>query len=532
MKRNLCLIVLAAMMMMFLPLQALAEPLPGKTGPDPVQVANSFITGLTGSSPTSLGYAADAQDLFAIGMSVLEGDFSGAVNKFGEFAALKAIGHAAPAIGQIIAIGSIGKMAGEKAVDWMGNKNFDKIYDTLLETSGPVERWPRTVAEAKADSFFRSTMDTYFRYLETYLIRRGYADNADEAYDVAVEMALAKGRFERLCDEYGLKGSDRTYERLEREIRLEAEAAAEIVRERELAHAARLEEERPAKEKEEAALKEEMEAGLVEEQAAAEKEIEPAVPYETPDKQVKPAPPEQEDPAAFEPKEEPPEPAGGSDVLSWSIAPTSGRDQTVFSITVTNHSGRPVEGFSSSVDPVGAFSDGSVAWGSSPSYSTIGPGESITFTALAMGDVKAVALTFRGNGVILGSEQVSSVHERTIVADGNYSGSFSGDGVSGTISFVINGTSLTGNLKGRYSDANQNVVIGASLSGTVDPKTGAVSATWSGTGVGKMTFEGESHDVNEPLRGTFEGFFSRGTLSGTWSGGSDYVSTGGSWQAQ
>ncbi len=229
--------LILAVMVFLAPLPASAEPLDGEIAPDPVVAANNFITGLTGSSPQALGLAGDAQELAAIGKAVLEGDFAGATNKLGEFTAGKMIGYTAPAIGQIIAIGNLGKIAGDAAAKWVGQKNFEKIYTTMLETVGPVEKWPQTPAAAKRDEFFQATMAAEYRYLETYLIKEGYADNVDEAYDVAVEMILAKGNFERLCDEYGLEGKDRTYDNLQQEIRIEAEVAAEIAREQEIARA-------------------------------------------------------------------------------------------------------------------------------------------------------------------------------------------------------------------------------------------------------------------------------------------------------
>jgi len=531
---KLSLLILAAIVFLA-PLSASAEPLDGEIAPDPVVAANNFITGLTGSSPQALGLAGDAQELAAIGKAVLEGDFAGATNKLGEFTAGKMIGYTAPAIGQVIAIGNLGKIAGDAAAKWVGQKNFEKIYTTMLETVGPVEKWPQTPAAAKKDEFFQATMAAEYRYLETYLIKEGYADNVDEAYDVAVAMILAKGNFERLCDEYGLEGKDRTYDNLQQEIRIEAEVAAEIAREQEIARA---QQEAAEAAKEKAEEEADIEAELEAEMAALEEEKQQAQ-AETPEPEFqKPSAPKPDDVVVVEikPQEQPeskaepaPEPKR---VLAWDIAPSAGDDQTVFAVTVTNLSNSPVTGFSCSIYPTAPYSDGGVGWGTSPSFSTIAPGESISFTALAMGDVKGLAFSFYGNGKALGSDRVSSVHKRKIDATGRYNGAFSAKGISGEIHLTIEGTSLTGWLAGNYTDPNQNVAVTAQISGSFDPQTGAVAARWSGEAAGSMKYEGENHDVNEPVMGTLQGSFSKGVLSGTWSGGSNYVTSSGSWQAK
>ncbi|MDN5336889.1 MAG: hypothetical protein PWR02_1915 [Synergistales bacterium] len=532
--------ILLSAVLVLLPVGAFAEPADEPVVPDPVQAANNFITGLTGSSPAALGLASDAQVLAAIGEAVLKGDFGNAAEKLGDFTAGKLIGYTAPAIGQIIAIGNIGKMAGDAAVTWVGQKNFEKIYDTMLETVGPVEKWPRTREEAARDEFFQATMAAEYRYLETYLIERGFAANRAEAEKVAVDMILAKGNFERLCDEYGLKGKDRTYEKLQREVRIEAEVAAEIARERELARAERLEQERLEREKaesEKTAEKEDIEAELEAEMAALEEEKQ-QVQAEPPDPgPEKPAAPRPDDVIVVETKPQeqsetkPESVTEPKRVLAWNISPSAGDDQTVFTVTVTNLSDSPITGFSCSIDPTGPYSDGGVGWGSSPSFSTIGPGKSITFTALAMGDVKGLAFSFYGNGKALGSDRLSSVHQRKIDASGRYNGVFSAKGISGEIHLIVEGTSLSGSLSGNYSDPDQNVAVTAQISGSFDPQSGTLSARWSGIAAGTMKYDGENHDVYEPVLGTLQGSFSKGVLSGTWSGGSDYVTSSGSWQA-
>jgi hypothetical protein len=508
-----------------------------------------------------LGLAGDAQELAAIGKAVLEGDFAGATNKLGEFTAGKMIGYTAPAIGQVIAIANMGKMAGDAAATWVGQKNFEKIYATMLETVGPVEKWPKTPAAAKRDEFFQATMAAEYRYLETYLIKEGYAENVDEAYDVAVEMILAKGDFERLCDEYGLEGKERTYENLQSEIRIEAEVAAEIAREQEIARAeqeaakqAEAEEAAKEKAKEEADLEAELEA----EMAALEKEQAQA---ETPEiEPEKPSAPKPDDVVVVEtkPQEHPeskPEPAPEAKrILAWDIAPSAGDDQTVFAVTVTNLSDKPVTGFSCSIDPTGPYSDGGVGWGTSPSFSTIAPGGSISFTALAMGDVKGLVFSFYGNGKVLGSDRRSSVHaareeaedqqEAVATETGSqpnvYVGVINGNGFEGELRLAVSGRKVTGTFQGEYWNIMREGFIEATLSGTFDPDSGLLTATWSGTNDSKEGIAyapyGSAKESSKPVSGKLTGTKSGTALSGEWfvetGGDGTGTSKAGTWEAE
>lgn len=509
------------------------EPLKEGIAPDPIQAASNFITGLTGQTPAMLGLAGDVQDLAAIGEAILAGDFSKASNKLGEVTAVKVIGYTAPAIGQIIAIGNIGKMAGDAAVTWVGQKNFEKIYRTMLDVVGPVENWPKTKEEAARDEFFQAVMAAEYRYLETYLIERGYAKDRTEAEKVAVEMVIAKGAFERLCNQYGLEGKERTYENLKREIEAEAQASAEIARERELARVEEIKEKQSFEEEPE---EEELEAELAQEMEALEEEKAEKL-YEKPKPEQSPSLPKPDDTLvvptnkpASNPKPEKPKPA---ELISWSVSSRAGEDQTAFTVTVSNLSKKPIVGFSCTVEPIGNYSEGGVGWGSSPSFSNIEPGRSISFVVLAMGDVKGIAISFRGNGKVLGGQELVSIHKKKeIVADGSYRGAFSGKGISGKIFISIKGNSVTGNLSGYYKDANQDVSITGGLSGAYDPNTGGISAKLSGMATGSMRYEGELHEVCEPLFGKLEGVYQEGALAGSWSGGSEYMELSGSWEAR
>ncbi|MDD2453330.1 MAG: hypothetical protein PHS90_05475 [Synergistaceae bacterium] len=537
-KKNFVTLLCAAALLLF---PACAGALPEQPSPDPVQAANDFITGLTGGSPASLGYAADASDLVSIGKLVLEGNHGEAMNKVGEFTAGKMIGASAPAVGQIIALGKIGKMAGDAAANWVGQKNFEQIYNRMLEVVGPVEKWPKDRARAKRDDFFQAVMAAEYRYLETYLIKNGYAKNRTEAEDVAVDMILAKGRFESLCDVYDLTGKDRTLAVLEREIRIEAEVAAEIARDKELARVARLEEERKAKEKEQAEKKE----GKPVEEKQTSALPAPSMPEDYP-QQIDPAtqkpaaPPEATKPAAQtevtkpEPAPAPvkPAPSAPEVPIRWTVTPRlMDKESTSFAITVMNVSGKPIPGFAVSLAPLNQSLEGGVGWGSPPSPGTLAPGVSVTVTALAMGDAEGIALSFAGGGKSLGSFTALSVHSTEKSADGTYQGTVTNIG-KGTIILSVSGRSARAVITGHYTVDGQNVKISAGGSGTYDPRKRAVSMKWAGTSSGYMLDDGERYDVNERVSGNLSGSFHNGAFSGKWWGGSEFVILSGEWIAR
>jgi hypothetical protein len=534
-KRHFATLLCAAALLLF---PACAGALPEQPSPDPVQAANDFIMGLTGSSPAALGYAADASDLVSIGKLVLEGKHGEAMNKVGEFTAGKMLGASAPVVGQFVALGKIGKMAGDAAANWVGQKNFERIYNRMLEVVGPVDKWPKDRAQAKRDEFFQAVMAAEYRYLETYLIKNGFAADRAEAEDVAVDMILAKGRFESLCDAYGLEGKDRTMAVLEREIRIEAEVAAEIARDKEIARVARLEEERKAKEKDQAEKKEEKPA---EEKTSAAlpapdmpedypQQIDPASrkPVEPPKPAVQPPEPKPQ-PAPAPLKHEPTAPEVP---VRWTVTPRlMDKESTSFDITVTNVSGKAIPGFSVSLAPLNQSLDGGVGWGSPPSPGTLAPGASVSVTAFAMGDAKGIAVSFSGGGASLGSLTALSVHSTEKVADGTYRGAVTNIG-NGTITLTVSGQSARAVISGQYTANGQNVKISAGGSGTYDPRKGTLSMNWAGTAAGYMLDEGEKYDINERVSGNLSGSFHKGAFSGKWWGGSKFVILSGEWSAR
>ncbi|HRX27683.1 MAG TPA: hypothetical protein P5219_12750, partial [Aminivibrio sp.] len=170
-------------------------------------------------------------------------------------------------------------------------------------------------------------------------------------------------------------------------------------------------------------------------------------------------------------------------------------------------------------------------WGSPPSPGTIAPGASVTVTAFAMGDAEGVAVSFAGGGTSLGSLTALSVHSTEKSADGTYRGAVTNIG-KGTISLTVSGRSARAVITGHYTADGQNVKISAGGSGTYNPRKGTVSLKWAGTSNGYMLDDGERYDVNERVSGTLSGSFHKGTFSGKWWGGSEFVILSGEWSAR
>lgn len=498
-KAALAILSLLCLSLLFVSPLSAKEPSPQVIGPDPLLAANDFITAFTGSTPAALGYAADASELAAIGKAVLEGKYADAMNRVGEYTAGKFLLSAAPGIGQVIAIGNLGKAAGDAAANWTGQKNFQKLYNTLLETVGPVKTWPETPEQAMKDPFFAAAMIAEYRYLETWLIKEGYAPDREVAEKVAVEMLLAKGRFEKLCDEHGLKGADRTLENLLSEIEIEGEVSAELAREAELTRAARLEAERQKKEEKVKKKEEEKpEAESLGDAAAAKPLPAPAMPSDYPqdlEKPLKPAPSAFPAPSEAKPDKAPkktPKEAPGKNPLQWTVQTKKmDSDSTFFTVTVTNGSKEPLTGFSATLAPLNAAEDGGTGWGSPPSVQTLPPGGSVEISAFAMGKTKGVVISFAGNHRSLGSVTALSVHSVAQKSDSKpmdiqktdrtYKGSIGGEKIS-PITLVLSGRSVTFQLSCSFVFTSWELDhFTAEGKGTYDPASGMIRAEGHGT---------------------------------------------------
>lgn len=505
-----------------------------------------FIESLTGKSPTALGIASDGAQVIRIGEAVAGGNYIEALSLTAEFAGNKMIA-AVPILGQAKLLADTGRWFGNYMYKVMGNKNFGKMYHELSDY--PVDTWPSSYEELSGGMY--PVFEAHFQYLardyaSQVLRDAGYKEKITdpEAERIVFEAFLERAHFEQACDKAGLSGKKRTLENLKRtlenELSVEAEAAGKQAKSREEKLVQELAAAETAKESEAG----DIEAEVAQEMAEIEQQQQQAIQVESaaqeatqaalpkPDDVIVVTPQKPAIPATEMQNETTDEKQKDEASLSWSVAAAAGDDQTVFTITVSNISPKTVKGFSCSADPVGEYESGGVGWGYSPSFDSIASGQSITFTALAMGDVKGLVLTFSTDGGVLGSEKVMSIHKRNIKADGSYKGSFAGNGISGTLTITISGRSVTGALKGNYSDPSQNVVNSASITGTFDPETGHISATWSGAATGTMTIDGEKHKVNEPISGTLGGTFSNGAFGGNWSGGSAYISSSGSWSAR
>ncbi len=508
-----------------------------------------FIESLTEQSPAALGLASDGAQVIRIGEAVAAGDYIGAVTLTAELAGNRVI-SAVPVLGQAKMLADVGRWFGNYMYKVMGDRNFATMYRELSDY--PEDTWPSSYKDLSGGMYpvFRAHFQGLARdYAGHVLHDAGYEGKIgdSEAERIVFEAFLERARFERACDTAGLKGKERTPDdlksTLEENMAIDAEIAAEEAREMEKM---RLQAMAAEAEAEENPKPVDIEAEVAQEMEAMEQQTEQPKPDAKPAEPPMPVPGDavmaaQEKPdtgpqagdgeQTCEAQNETTEAEQGT-IISWTVSAAPDGDQTVFTVTVTNESPQAVNGFSCSAEPVGDYESGGVGWGSSPSFDIIEPGQSITFMALAMGDVDGIVLSFLTDEGAAGSETALSVHKTTHHADGTYRGSFNGEGISGAITITINGTSVTGRLDGAYSDPDQNISNSASIEGSFDPDTGSIIAQWSGTAVGTIVYRGEKRKVNEPIAGTIRGAFSKSFLAGDWSGGSAYISTSGSWSAE
>jgi hypothetical protein len=170
-----------------------------------------------------------------------------------------------------------------------------------------------------------------------------------------------------------------------------------------------------------------------------------------------------------------------------------------------------------------------------------------------MGDVKGLAFSFYGNGKVLGSDQVNSVHtvkekaekQQEAVATEKgpqpnaYVGVIEGNGFKGELRLTVSGRKVTGAFQGEYWNIMREGFIEATLSGTFDPDSGRLTATWSGTADYKEGIAiapcGDAKEGSEPVSGQLTGTKSGTILSGEWlvETGADATGTtdAGTWEA-
>lgn len=505
-------------------------------------LGSCFLESLTGQSPSALGMVSDGVNVILMGEAVAAGNYTEAANIAANALASKAV-SAIPIIGQINTLASVGQWFGNYMYDVMGNKNLHKMYEALSDYG--ADTWPQNYEQFTSSNFeiFRAHFEGLTTdYASKVLKDTGYEGKITdpEAEKIVFEAFLAKARFEQTCDDLGLKGKERNLENvrdlLEDQVKDRVENAGEkaVIMEKKRQETLKL-----LKQAEE--MEQEMSEDIEAELELELEEIEETMKEENqPQEECEPEPVlEPEEVVVAEKPEQEPEPEQKEELktplcpVGWAIDPKPYlKDGTAFNITVTNISKEPVKGFDSSVAPTNTIKSGSVGWGSDPTFSNIAPGASIAFTAIATGDAEGIVISFFGNGKKLGSPVAMCVHEKLINADGNYKGGLSGGGIRGSIKISISGTSVTGTFSGSYADKNQKVRNTASLCGTYDPRSGAIAAKWSGRATGKMKYEGETYDVDEPISGSLNGIYRDGDLAGSWSGGSSYISSSGNWSAR
>ncbi len=545
--------IIALLMVLSSPLRSDCSPEAMTVAPDPVGVANDFITGLTGSAPAALGLASDGSEILSIGQDILKSDHKGALSRLGLFLSEKSVGTV-PVIGQFYAIGKLGKTLGDMTMKWAGEKNFNDIFESVREAAvtDSAGGWPRNLEAAKRDDFFYLVFNERFKVFDTYLEKKTGIKDPEARENLAIEMILSRGRMEDLFDQYGLTGKDRTYEKLQMEIEMEAEIEARF--------ALRKEEERIAaildREKDNGAEEPSVKPGIDQKKVSLP---EPEMPESYPQQQAEktmPQPAEEADPspvavAKGEPEKEEKgnqesKVAGGP--LSWSVdASTDGPETTVFRVSITNISDSLLEDIVHDVQPLNEVVSGGVGFGTGSKAMVLPPGASGQFTVLSMGDTEGVLITLRGKGKTLATITAMSVHETKEKKSkeeeqGYFQGAFwdlKGN-LKGTINLIINGRAVTGDLSGSYRDHEQNLTISASIEGAYDPEKAMISCSFSGRAIGKAKFEmpdqydmeTQDIDVNEIISGSIRGIHGTVGLSGSWVGASSFIGLEGRWEAK
>lgn len=521
--------------------------------PDYAGMADNFLSGVTGWSPSTLGRYLDAKAMSEIGLLVGDGDYGAASDKALRYLGDKAVASV-PVIGQWYALGQLGKGLGDWAIDHFGSARFDSALNSLSAHFSEAD-WNRPYGDPALDIELVIIENAN---LLTFIDKQsGGGHSPDELRRMLWDMLRARHQFEALADHFGLSGSERTYEtvarRYDEQMRVNAEAARLIEADRVAGERKRLEEKWRA-EQAQLAKKEADEKARNAETCNAwlgkiafdpdrhlprpaddvVKELcgeAPATASATSDSDTSAdTVPDTVAPLPASTDQAPDSsPANGfAGDLTWQIKASAGARQTTFRLTVTNTGSAPIEGVGIAAGGSGPYKSGGVVAGAS--RSVLAPGQSRTFDIVATGDVKAVAISVLTAKGAVASIARPCLHETGIVGDGQYSGTYSGLGNDGRITLSITGRTVNGTLSGSFSDAAQALAISCTISGTYDAQTGALSAQWGGTAVG--TYKGENGGkINEALAGALSGSLKENLFSGTWAGGSQFLEAEGQWNA-
>ena len=535
-----------------------AEELPASAQPpafdvkaDHAGMADNFLSGLTGWSPSALGAYLDIRDRVEIGVLILEGDYSGAAHAAASHLATKAA-TSVPVVGQWYALGQLGASLGHWAIDHFGAARFDGAYRVLSERLS-AEEWSLSVGDPRIDPDLTAIENAN---LLTFIDKQtGGEHTPAQLQRMLWDMLRARRQFDALCDHYGLAGAERTYANLKR--RYDADVAR-------MAAAAKLiEEDRIAREKKKLEEKWRADQAFLAKQVA-EREAQQKLICDAwlgriavdPDKvPPRPAAAIVEELCGARPPADPAPAAddgnqsqtavdstaadttadqGRTEEIDWTIIAGASGDATRFRVFVTNITGAHLSGIAISAVPSGPFSSGGIIHGATAGGAgvTLPPGGSRGFDIIATGDVRAIAGTISISGRMIAQFVRPCLHEPATATDGRYAGRYAGAGNSGTITLVVEGGKVTGSLAGGYADARQTVSITATVSGTFDASQGTLTAEWGGRAVGSIRDDdGEEVEVDETVGGRLSGKLQSGAFAGAWSGGSAYVEDEGEWSA-
>ena len=388
-------------------------------------VGAHFIESMTGQSSAVLGIAADGSTAIRIGAAVMSGDYLHAASITGEAVAGRLIG-AVPIIGKVKLLADIGVWFGDRMYQVTGDRNFNAMY-ARLSAEYPAEQWLETFEAYRRDDFFRAEFQYFARTFADQVLRdAGYRGHIldPEAERIVFEAFVQRAELERAYDEAGLTGRARTPARLrevlEAEIAVAALVAAESARaEADMIRSAEEAERARAEAIALAAAEAEAEILPLPEPDPSEAEM-PVVAEPTPEAESADELPgttiDEAEPDALAAEPEPeeaalPAPDIASLPIAWTITASAQAGRTVFQVSVANLTNEVVDDFVVAVGPVGTYESGGYGWGHPPDRTSLGPNESVEFTAMSLGDVEGLVFSFLVAGETVGAEIALSLHE-------------------------------------------------------------------------------------------------------------------------
>ena len=553
---------------------------------DYLGMTSNLMSGLFGTSPAMLGKYLDAREQTAIGEAIWHGNPKQAIKLALQFTNDKAIGNI-PVLGQLYAMGQLGKQLGDQAWIKFGPGEFDKIYGKYFNdfSASELAQPPDDFVKAM---IAQGSATVLFAWIDR---QTGKNNSPDAKIRIVWDMIRKKRNLEILCNERDLNGNNCNPGQL---IRLEmneasaiATAAQAVEQDRQKQRRAWLKEKaRKLKTWKEKQKKDraEFEAFLCNvwlgriiddkdqalprpsdddvEDLCGEKPRHPDYPANADSSNTgtdQTAANNGAQSTADMPGETPN--SGQSGPVAWSISASGDGDETVFAIWITNISDKPLSALSLKISAAGTFSSGGIASGSGRAASSLPAGRSRVYKAVTVGDVRGIIGVISSNGKVLGSFTRLAAHKNPMVVETLkpfYEGKFvSKDGgrvqdgkIMKDIRFyrdsnlVVYLNISNGQIKGALW--TQEIAVNAKeypvyrdyfplIKGDVDKKTGKISATiyTKSSGIWDAS---HSAETSFPLYGNLSGRLSNGILKGKWNGwngNNDWKIVGsGTWTAE